>query len=271
LKEYLRQLVEREANDLLRRCLAREYLQARILESFQDTGVFLRWAFIGGTALRFLYSIPRFSEDLGFSLITAGEEAGFRMSLAEVKRVFGKEGYRIEITLSDRKTVASAFIKFPGLPYELGMSPHISQTLSIKVEVDKNPPTGAVLETTVVRRYVTLQLCHYDRSSLLAGKLHAILSRPWTKGRDIYDLAWYLAERSWPEPNLALLNSALKQTGWTGPVMTRKNWRTMVLKRVSSLDWDQARNDVRPFLERERDLALVTMETIGHLLGETKK
>jgi predicted nucleotidyltransferase component of viral defense system len=86
VKEYLRQLAAQGDNDLIRRCLVREYLQARILESFQDHGVFLRWVFLGGTALRFLYGIPRFSEDLDFSLITSGKEAGFRTALSEVKR-----------------------------------------------------------------------------------------------------------------------------------------------------------------------------------------
>jgi predicted nucleotidyltransferase component of viral defense system len=271
VKEYLRQLIGQGANDLLQRNLVREYLQARILESLQDNGVFLRWAFLGGTALRFLYSIPRFSEDLDFSLITPGEEAGFRTALAGVKRTLTTEGYRIDIKLSDHKTVASAFIRFPSLPYELGLSPHASQTLSIKVEVDKNPPDGAVLVNTVVRRHITLQLCHHDRASLLAGKLHAVMCRPWVKGRDLYDLAWYLAERSWPEPNLILLNAALKQTGWTGPVMTPKSWSKEVRKHLADIDWDKARDDVNPFLERERDLALVSMETISHLLrGDNK-
>ena len=67
---------------------------------------------------------------------------------------------------------------------------------------------------------MTLNLCHHDKPSLLAGKLHAVLSRKWTKGRDLYDLVWYLADRTWPAPNLALLNAALAQTGWKGPVMT---------------------------------------------------
>jgi predicted nucleotidyltransferase component of viral defense system len=267
VKEYLRQLAGQEPNDILRRCLVREYLQARILESLQDNGVFLTWAFVGGTALRFLYSIPRFSEDLDFSLITEGKEASFRSALDGAKRSFEMEGYRTDIKLSDKKTVASALIRFPGLLFEMGMSPHTSQTLSVKLELDKNPPEGAVIETTIVRRHVTLRLCHYDRASLLAGKIHAILSRPWAKGRDLYDLAWYLAEKSWPEPNLPLLNAALKQTGWAGPMMTPQNWRKELLKRLSVLDWEKAREDVRPFLERERDFSLVTMEAISHLLG----
>ena len=68
MKEYLRQLTESTANAIARNGLAREYLQARVLEALQEAGTFMRWAFVGGTALRFLFSIPRLSEDLDFSL-----------------------------------------------------------------------------------------------------------------------------------------------------------------------------------------------------------
>ncbi|MCX7014850.1 MAG: nucleotidyl transferase AbiEii/AbiGii toxin family protein [Candidatus Sumerlaeota bacterium] len=266
MKEYLRQLAEQADNDLIRGCLVREYLQARILESLQDRGVFLRWAFLGGTALRFLYAIPRFSEDLDFSLIAPGEDVGLRTALAQAKRALEKEGYRIECRVRDHKTVASALVKFPGLPYELGFSPRASQTLSIRVEVDANPPPGAGIETTLVRRHVTLRLCHYDKASLLAGKLHAVLSRSWAKGRDLYDLVWYLADQTWPAPNLELLNAALAQTGWKGPVMTATNWRDELRQRIAALDWKRARADVRPFLERTRDLDLVTADALVGLL-----
>ena len=187
--------------------------------------------------------------------------------MTEVKRALGLEGYPIEVRVSDRKALASAWIRFPGLPHDLGLSPHASQTLSIKVEVDTNPPPGAHIETSIVRRHVTLHLCHHDKASLLAGKLHAVLSRSWAKGRDLYDLAWYLTDRTWPAPNLDLLNAALAQTGWKGPLLTTANWREQVRKRIEALDWAKARADVGPFLERERDLDLVTMEVLVRLLA----
>ncbi len=267
MKEYLRQLTESAANPMARNALAREYLQARVLEALQEAGSFMRWAFVGGTALRFLFSIPRFSEDLDFSSITPGENTGFREALAEVQRVFLREGYRIEIIVNERTTVASAWLKFPGLPYEIGLSPHQAQVLSIKLELDTQPPPGARLETSIVRRHCTLNLCHYDKSSLLAGKLHAILSRQWTKGRDLYDLAWYLADRNWPEPNLVQLNAALTQTAWKGPTLSDSNWRGELAQRLEVLDWERARADVRPFLERERDIELVSYEIIKKLLN----
>ena len=75
--------------------------------------------------------------------------------------------------------------------HELGLSPRTSEVISVEIEVDTAPPAGAVLATTVVRRHVTLHLQHHDRASLLAGKLHAVLQRPYAKGRDFYDLFWY--------------------------------------------------------------------------------
>lgn len=268
MKEHLRELVAREPNALFAQRLAAEYLQARVLQALQDDGAFLRWAFLGGTALRFLYSIPRFSEDLDFSVIVPGTDSGLADAMVRVKHAFQAEGYRVEIRLKTQKTVASAFVKFPGLPHELGISPRDTQTLSIKVEVDTNPPTGAHLETTIVRRHVTLNVCHYDRASLLAGKLHAILARTWTKGRDLYDLAWYLAERTWPPPNFALLNGALAQTEWPGPALSASNWKPVVREKLSTLDWTAAQADVRPFLEHERDLQLVAPDVLEQLLRE---
>ena len=267
MKEYLRQLASTAGNDLARTCLVREYLQARILESLQDTGAFLRWAFVGGTALRFLFSIPRFSEDLDFSLVTPVEATDFGPSAVGIKRMFEREGYSIDVRIGENRTVSSAWVRFPGLPREVGLSLHSDQVLSIKVELDSDPPAGAHIENSIVRRHVTLNLCHYDKPSMLAGKIHAVLSRSWTKGRDLYDLVWYLAERNWPAPNLDFLNAALKQTDWEGPRMTETNWQKQLKNRIESLDWDKARADIKPFLERDQDLALVKKEVLVSLLS----
>lgn len=267
MKEHLRHLIGQAGGELARGLLLREYLQARILQTLQDEGLFVRWAFVGGTALRFLYGIPRFSEDLDFSLITPGHDAGVPSALAAARHALHAEGYRVDVATRERTAVASGYIKFPGLPHEFGLSGRASQVLSIKVEVDTNPPAGAAITTTIVRRHVVLNLCHHDKASLLGGKLHAILTRPWPKGRDLFDLAWYLADRSWPAPNLGLLNAALAQTAWEGPVLTDANWRPEVRRRLATLDWNAARADVRPFLEHERDLQLVSKEALEQLIG----
>ncbi|MEA3397617.1 MAG: nucleotidyl transferase AbiEii/AbiGii toxin family protein, partial [Chloroflexota bacterium] len=128
-------------------------------------------------------------------------------------------------------------------------------------------PAGAVLATTVVRRYVVLQLQHHDRASLLAGKLHAILQRPYLKGRDIYDLLWYLSDPDWPLPNLTLLNNALQQTGWDGNPLTAHNWRKTVRDRLQTLTWERVVADVRPFLEPGAHPDLLTPENVMRVLG----
>jgi hypothetical protein len=266
MKDYLLRLVAHTDRQLLARCIIREYLQARILQSLQEHGVFETWVFQGGTALRFLYSMPRFSEDLDFAFVKPSIGSNFSSAVESAVNTFHGEGYDLTVKLKGTKTVQSAFIGFTGLLFEAGLSPHRSEKLSIKVEVDTNPPHGAKITSTVVRRHVTLNLRHYDKASLLAGKLHAILTRRYIKGRDCYDLMWYLADRSWPEPNLEWLNNALTQTGWQGPVVKTDNWRTLVRSRVESFVWKRVADDVGPFLERAEEVRLLSKDNILSLL-----
>jgi hypothetical protein len=251
------------------RNLAREFLQASILAALQRTGAMVPLAFQGGTALRFLYSIRRYSEDLDFALERAGTGYDFRAYLEAVRADLRREGYDADLArVSDQKAVHSAFVRFPGLLHELGLSGHREEALSVRLEVDVRPPSGAVLETTVVRRHELLRIQHHDRASLLAGKLHAILQRPYPKGRDFYDLIWYLSDRTWPSPNLVLLNNALAQTGWTGTPLSETNWVTAVRARLRSVRWEVLAADVRPLLESAEDRALLTRETIMSLLDQ---
>lgn len=267
MKEVLKQLVEKESSPLSARNRTREYLQARILGCLQRCGAMIPLAFQGGTALRFLHAIPRYSEDLDFALEKPDTGYAFPRYLDEFRFDLGAEGYEIEIRASQEKVVQYAFVRFPGLLHELGLSGQENEKLSVKIKVDTQPPAGAVLETTLVRRYVLLQLQHHDRASLLAGKLHAVLQRPYAKGRDIYDLIWYLSDPGWPEPNLALLNNALAQTGWEGAEITASNWREMLRRRLAVFQWPRIRQDVQPFLETSADAALLTAESLNELLS----
>ena len=148
----------------------------------------------------------------------------------------------------DHKFVHSAFVRFTGLLSELGLSPHLSEILAIKIEVDTRPPSGATLATTIINRHVQLHLQHHDPASLLAGKLHALLQRVYVKGRDLYDLAWYLHQPNWPNPNLEMLNHALVQSGWSGSSVTPANWCGLIQNRLLAINWEQAIADVAPFI-----------------------
>lgn len=225
----------------------------------------LSLAFQGGTALRFLYGIRRYSEDLDFAL--ERPEQGFTLAgaLPATRSDLAREGYEVDLRLNDQRVVHSAFVRFPGLLAEIGVSPHRNEVLSIKIEVDTRPPAGAVLATTLIRRHLTLRLHHHDPASLLAGKLHAVLQRAYTKGRDFYDLIWYLSDPEWPAPNLALLNNALHQSGWEHAPLAPTTWRTAVRERVKDVDWARIVADVRPFLESAADVELLTAETLEQL------
>lgn len=254
MKDHLRSLV-RGLDPLVGRNLLREYIQARILEGLQRAGAMSPLAFQGGTALRFLYGLRRYSEDLDFALEGPRELYDLRGWMRTVVRQFRREGYEAEGSVRDRGNVHTGWIRVRGALYETGLSPHREETLGVKVDVDTHPPGGAVTDTRLVRRHVSLRLHHHDRASLLAGKLHAVLCRPWTKGRDIYDLAWYLSDPTWPSPNLELLNAAVRQSDAEAVPLDASTWPAVVAERVEGLSWDEVANDVRPFLEREAEMA----------------
>lgn len=267
MKEYLYGLVRESRDNLQALNKIREYLQARVLGNLQRSGAMIPLAFHGGTALRFLYGLKRFSEDLGFTLEKTSAGYDLRSYLHNIQRNFNQEGYKLDIRVSDQKNVHSALLRFKGLLFELGLSMHPSENLSIKIEVDTNPPEGAILETTIVRRFEILQLQHHDRASLLAGKLHALLQRRYTKGRDIYDLMWYLLDSGWPEPNITMLRNALIQTGWNGLLPDKNNWRDFICRKIESVDWGKVIKDVQPFLESRDEAALLTKNNLIQLLG----
>lgn len=267
MKDYLRELVNDATDPIRGRHIVREYLQARILSGLQRAGAMIPLAFHGGTALRFLYNIPRYSEDLDFALEGAVEGYNLPAYLRAIHTDLLAENYPVDVRYNDKRTVQSGMFRFRGLLHEMGITSQPDEVLSIKVEIDTKPPEGATLALTVVRRHVFLRLQHHDRASLLSGKLHAIFQRPYAKGRDLYDLLWYLSAADWPIPNLTMLNNALTQTGWQGEEVTAENWRELTLTRLKSLDWTVAVNDVRPFLMNAGDADLISLQTFESFLG----
>lgn len=260
MKDRALQLVG-EASQGQQRNVLREYLQAHVLYSLQSVRAFERIAFVGGTALRFLYGLRRYSEDLDFSLEHAGGYS-FSLLLDRVESDLTNAGFDVTIHPHEGESVHSAFVRLPGLLYEAGLSPHRTEKLSVKIEIDTCPPAGATTKTTLINRHFLVALLHYDIPSLMAGKLHALLSRPYTKGRDIYDLLWYLSRPDSADPNVFLLQNALAQTGWNGPQVTVENWQEVIAGKMVALDFAKIAEDVGPFLERPEDRALLTREIV---------
>ena len=251
-----------EAPQGQRRNVLREYVQAHVLYSLQSARAFERIAFVGGTALRFLYGLHGYSEDLDFSLEHA-EGYDFGRLLNRVESDLINAGFEVTMHPHEGDPMHSAFIRLPGLLYEAGLSPHRTEKLSVKIEIDTRPPAGATTKTTLINRHFLLALTHYDIPSLMAGKLHALLARPYTKGRDIYDLLWYLSRPDdGAEPNIRLLQNALAQTGYNGPHVTTENWREVIADKITELDFAKIAEDVGPFLERPEDRAILTWKIV---------
>lgn len=257
MRDHLLSLAAAQPDRRARLNLVREYVQAHILRSAQEAGAFAAWAFQGGTALRFLHGLRRFSEDLDFALERPEHDGGLESVARQVKRDFELAGYSVEVTLRTGRVVHTAMVKLPGLLRDAGLAAQRGAKLHIRMEVDTRPPAGAVMETRLITRHFPISFRVHDLGSCMAGKIHALLSRPYTKGRDLYDLAWYLTRPERPSPNFDLLRNALAQTRWEGPEVEPGTWREVLVQQVASLDWGAVVADVEPFLEDPRDGVLL--------------
>jgi len=252
--EFLEQYVasERSAEGKINRL--REALQVSALKILQDKGCFAYLAFVGGTALRLLYDMRRFSEDLDFSVI-GKKNYDFRKITLFLKDEFRLRGIEIDEKTKSVKTVQSSMLKFPGLLKTLGISAHRDQKLSIKLEADSNPPRGWHIENTVVNRVYILNITHFTLPSLYATKLHACFCRKYTKGRDFYDLVWYLGKKI--KPNYTLLNNAILQTEGRNPGLSDKNMKDFLVDRLQKVNFNSIKKDVERFLEDKSELTLL--------------
>lgn len=266
MKDYCLELAASFKSSSAKYNAMREYLQAYVLRIMHDKNIFQSTAFVGGTALRFLYGLPRFSEDLDFSL-----HKKLKLSFSDLMDVIKQElilaGYKLEVAFDETKTVNSAFVKFEGLMYEAKLSPLKTQKVSIKIEIDTNPPKGANLTTQIVNKFFPIAFLSYDLPSLLAGKIHALLSRKYTKGRDFFDIAWYLSRFKTITPNFKFLLNALIQTGYSKKMPNESDWRKYLIDVVQNTDWKTVEKDVGNFLENPQDMNIFTKENVIKLIS----
>lgn len=238
---------------------AREFLQVLILKIFFDGGAFENLAFVGGTALRICFGLRRFSEDLDFNLIRR-RGYDFGSLLERTRKELERYNLRAETSIRESGVVQNSFLKFPGLLRELGISEHPRQKLSIKIEIDTNPPAGWGLSVYPVSETFVFAVNGYDLPSLYATKLHACFFRPYTKGRDFYDLVWYLGRRI--EPNYVLLNNAIRQTEKQDLKIGPNNFRSFLRGKLEKLNFNSIRRDVERFLEDKNELKLLDSQNI---------
>jgi len=266
MKDQALAIAEQAANPADKLNLLREYIQAFSLRSLHESEAFSCLSFVGGTALRFAYNLPRFSEDLDFSLEKAARYQPVKW-MKKLKQDLQRSGFEPTLNWNDRKTVHTAWIRLGGIMKEAGLSAMADQKLSIKLEIDTRPPEGAECEKTIITRHLVFALQYHRLPSLMAGKVHALLTRTYPKGRDWYDLLWYLGERPPIGPNPILLQNALDQTQGKN-AMVANRWKALLREKIERLDFTQLAADVQPFMERQQDAGLLTAEHFYSLLAE---
>lgn len=238
----------------------KEIAQEIALLGLSRTEFFKHAAFQGGTCLRIIYGLPRFSEDLDFIFFKPDRQFAWKHFLDEVRLEFSSFGFTLDV--KDRSeadsVVKKAFLKENsfGKVLQLSYSRNRSdeQTVLIKLEVDTNPPLGSVFEPKLVEFPTPFSVVTQDLPSLFAGKLHALLCRKYVKGRDLFDFIWYVTRRT--PINYKLLQGALLQQGpWKGKKqLVNAPWvREELKKKITSIDWQVAKRDVEVFL-KPRDL-----------------
>jgi hypothetical protein len=248
----------------------REIIQEVALLGLWRAKFFEHAAFYGGTALRILYGLDRFSEDLDFSLLAPSPDfnlARYTSSLEEELLAFG---FNVRVEPVDKaveSAVQSAFLKANTrnellvieAGEELAGQVAAGQVLKVKIEVDTDPPPGFSTQTRYLLQPIPFAVRSYSLPDLFAGKMHAILFRKWknrVKGRDWYDLIWYVANH--PQLNLAHLEQRMRQAGhWSGELrLTPVAFRDLLSDAIVRLDVNQARKDVTPFVKDQQMLAL---------------
>lgn len=265
-----------------------DYINA-LKEIFQEIALLGLWrakfyekaAFYGGTALRILYGLDRFSEDLDFTLLKTDKDFDLTPYNQAVADELSSFGFQVSVEVKNKNiesTIESAFIKATTkkqlivieVAPEITSRIHRMNTIKIKMEVDINPPGNCETEVKNILLPIPFSVKTLTQPDLFSGKVHAILCRPWqkrVKGRDWYDLVWYVA-RNIPV-NLNHLRDRLIQSGaWEKKKKFSINDLSMLLEdKINQTDFENAKSDILPFIS---DKAAVSIWSRTFFIGISK-
>lgn len=246
-----------------------DYINA-LKEIFQEISLLGLWrakfyekaAFYGGTALRILYGLNRFSEDLDFSLLKPDKNFDLSQYNQAIKDELNSFGFDVLVetkTKNKESDIESAFIKADtkkqfiliDISSEIVNRIHHMNNIKIKMEVDTNPPGEFKTETKTLLQPIPFAVKTYQLPDLFAGKIHALLCRPWqqrVKGRDWYDLVWYVS-RDTPVNLIHLQERLVQSNAWKKTqTLTKQNLRELLLVKINETDFENAKKDVLPFI-----------------------
>jgi len=205
--------------------------------------------FHGGTCLRICHDTRRYSEDLDFSREKGNDGVSLKKVTETIARDLKWLGFNAEQTVNDKKTVQKAFVRVGGLVESFRLPGNRNHKLAVKLEVDIRPPAGGTVETVFVSRFDELfPVIKHDLPTLFAGKMLALLFRPYARGRDYYDAVWFLKNKI--VGNLAYFVSGVEQAD-ADPGLFR-NWDDVLLRFRGMAEAVSSRKlaaDLKPFLE----------------------
>ena len=248
----------------------REILQQTALLGLARHQFFEHAVFYGGTALRILYGLDRYSEDLDFSLIKSRSDFDFTPFLEGMYQELKAMGFELDVKVRKKNSdtgIWSAFLKANTLTLLLSIHEktkakgiHPEQKIQIKLEIDTDPPQSHLpLESKLVKNPLPFYVATYAIVDLFAGKMHAVLCRNWQKrikGRDWYDLIWYI--QSGIPVNLSHLRERMRQTKHLQleESLGEKELLERLHKRIDEIDWELAKSDVAVFIADKSRLGI---------------
>ena len=245
--------------DAARNLALREVMQEIALAGLNRGGFFAKAGFYGGTCLRIFYGLPRFSEDLDFSLLTVNPSFVFAPYFQALREEFSAFGFTVDIVEKAKpksSAVASAFLKKTSSIYDLAIAGE--RVVKIKLEVDTEPPLGFRTEQKLLIQPYSFYVQCFSLPDLFAGKAHALLYRKWknrVSGRDWFDFEWYI--RKGTRLNLLHLSERARQSGhWSGADMSPEQFKELLQARIADLDIDVLRQQVSRFVSDATQLKI---------------
>jgi predicted nucleotidyltransferase component of viral defense system len=246
----------------------REIMQQIALAGLYRMGFFEKAAFYGGTALRIFYQLDRFSEDLDFSLLQPDPNFSFESYLPGLIKEFESLGLQVSVrekTKSNGRSIESAFLKSETIWRELVLENIIPQSginqpvaIKIKLEVDKSPPLNFQTEEKLLLQPFSFYVKCLILPDLFAGKMHALLFRNWgtnVKGRDWYDLEWYI--KKGVKLNLNhFLARAIDSGDWTKEKISELEFMTLVYEKINTVNMTRIKADISRFIANPNVLDL---------------
>ena len=259
-----------------------EIIQELALVGLWRSKFFEVGAFYGGTSLRILYGLDRFSEDLDFSLLAPNPSFNLHPYLTAIQNELMISGLNTKVEQKikhpDAK-VHSAFLKTNtletliriGLSEQERRTTQINEVMKIKIEVDIDPPLGFSTETKVLLSPLPFSVKSYVPEDLFAGKMHALLFREYkvrVKGRDWYDLVWYVARKT--PLHLAHLEARMQQSGdWNRKEpLTSALLLELLENKIAHLNIQAAIADILPFVRDKRKIEIWSQDFFLSLLPQ---